>query len=181
MSKFFLPIPQHFSSKGLWLYCGNLSVELTLFFLGKIDHLSGKPMPVSSKFFGGMLPWDIVKSLETFGVCADLQNFAHKSDMAKIVALKEILKKGRPPTVLVGLGLGHHITVYGFDDDEECFYCLDAGASDTEGITKISYIHLLKVWGRNTWPLRILSLYCRIFPQKDERLQVAPYTLVAPL
>ncbi|MFZ2253419.1 MAG: hypothetical protein WAW13_04620 [Minisyncoccia bacterium] len=176
MSKFFLPIPQHFSSKGLWLYCGNLSVELTLFFLGKIDHLSGKPMPVSSKFFGGMLPWDIVKSLETFGVCANMQNLANKSDVAKIVILKEILKKGQPPTVLVGMGLGHHLTVYGFDDEEECFYCLDAGASDTGGITKISYARLLKVWGRNTLPLKLLSFYCRVFPQ--DRLRVEPFTLV---
>ncbi len=175
----FLSTPGNFRPDKMRMSCGNLMIELMLFLNGSIDGLQGSPIDVESKILGGMLPWDIKKSLSVLGIESGIKSLTGETDEKRIEFLKTNLRKGVSPILLVGKGAGHQLALWGFDECQ--FFCFDSSKGverDSDGLTSYSYEELLRVWGHSVWPLQIVKGIYSVLPRFRERLQCEPYNAV---
>lgn len=176
-----LRIPDNFKPSALRLSCGNLMVELVQFLTGRIETLSGEPLPVKSALLGGMLPWDMETSLKALGHAAAIQIMSLKGPTEQLNFLKSTIDRGHSPILFVGMGSGHWLAVWGYDDGKGLFYCFDTSkhaVRDVRGLTIYPYNELLRVWGKRVWITKLITLYRAYFPWWSERLQAEPYTMV---
>lgn len=163
-------------------HCGQLAVELSQFVLGHISRLARKPITVASSTLGGMLPSDLGKSLWYVGILPVTYILRKEDgDEDKINFLKDCLSTGKQvPILLVGMGSGHWLTLWGYDDDLGEFYVFDTSKGarrDENGLTTYSYERLLWVWGRRAWLLAGVAWLYRMFPSLRRWLECEPYTV----
>lgn len=160
--------------------CGFVAVEIAC--VTSPDHpqqsLGGKKKKVSHYiryFFGAMLPWHMMRSLQTEGLNPIRRGgfTSHSSDIFRA------LSSGRLVLAFLGCGIGHWVVLC--DYDNEYFYMYDNRASiarDEFGISKMSRDEFFALWAEvPLWykPVQWLRL-SKYFPI----LKISPRTMIIP-
>lgn len=117
-----------------------------------------------------MLPWHMLRSLEAEG----LQPL--KIEDGHLASITQALALGRPVIAFLGCGVGHWVTIWGYD--EENFYMFDnrlGVTRDEHGLTTMSQSDFMTLWEKIPLVLRPLT-----WLSTSATLRVAPRTMIIP-
>lgn len=155
-------------------HCGSYSVKGILSAYG-LDNKS-HPREYHTNWFGkltGLTVWPTyyVDILRSYGLSAERKTAAVLPDNRKTKLLKSLLIENNPVMLRIGNGymtdkynpiagrlIGHWITLWGYDDNQQFFYVYDSGLPEkyrsrhlSIGNTTRTYDEILRDWRYGTW------------------------------
>ncbi len=168
--------PKEFLKQGL-MYCGAYSVKAILEAYGKVDKKNPEDYHLSlwRKISGLTSAYTWQKVLKNYGLNAEVGDAESLISTERINFLKELLFSDNSIMVRIGNGylpsgkysrilgliLGHWITVWGYDDQKQVFYVYDSAVAPAlydenipTGNKQRTYQEMLRDWrgGLFPWP-----------------------------
>lgn len=166
-----LPLPGRYDQESYKISkvpCGFLAVELALVASGARARLGNKKLAGLSNILGVMLPKHIVWSLRRMGLRSKCYTDTDDLDRVKMT-----IDAGKPAILLFWCGVGHWVTVWGYDDHN--FYLFDNRARlqrDENGLVTMSHEEVLRLWGEIPPHLKVIQWLLRPLEH------VKPFTMI---
>lgn len=187
--------PKDYPKQG-WIHCGMYCVKNILCALGRDIHDDPRNYHISkfSRLQGKNMPDELAKILRINNIDANVKTAEMPNDQERLGILKEEISKDQPVILRVNNGYmrsgkysalqshflkyiaSHWITIYGYDDQKECFYIYDPYIDQTKikdpppiGNIARSYEDVLRDWKRAllTWPKRYVYIPCSYSKSKS--------------
>jgi hypothetical protein len=163
--------PKHYLEQGL-TQCGAYTVKAVLSAYGK--DVKNHPRDYQPHLFGRYLaistgPYLWPKVLQVYGLSAKEHYATNLSDVEKLALLKNLLDSDNPVMLRIGNGyskggkyhpwvanfVGHWISLWGYDDENQIFYVYDSYVARARhdkslpvGNTTRTFSEVLRDWGK---------------------------------
>lgn len=159
--------------------CGYMAIDLSAFLSGQTPPLQG-PRYMPSVFlrhvFPCILPLDMERNLRHLGLRSQSLVLAQEEAVG---TLKGFIDQNRCIITYVGVGVGHWLTVWGYDDKNQVFFVFDSGKDskgrrDQNQLTRYPYQELTRMMFTEVWTQKLGKLVSGFYP----RLLASPGTVV---
>lgn len=159
--------------------CGFLAIDMVAFIRRQSPPLQG-PRWMPSVFlrhvFTSILPYDLEQNLRHLGL-QPISLILNKEET--VGTLKQVINGNTCAIIFVGVGAGHWLTLWGYDEESQEFLVFDSGKTedgrrDMNQLTRYSYENLVELMFHQVWAQWLCNLLSPLYP----RLQASPGTVV---